>query len=115
MNLAVAYRYQGKKDAAISEYNILLKIYPLDPEGYYGLGTVYLDSNDPVAASEQLKKAEQLYLRQNSPLVSDAQRLLGIACYRMKDYGNAVNYLERSYARKQNDPQVNYFLGVLLS
>ena len=45
-NLAVAYRYQGKKDAAISEYLILLKNSPRDPEGYYGMGTVYLYSKD---------------------------------------------------------------------
>ena len=38
-NLAVAYRYQGKNDAAISEYQVLLKMNPRDPEGYYGLGT----------------------------------------------------------------------------
>lgn len=112
VNLAVAYRYQGKKDAAISEYLILVKTNPRDPEGYYGLGAVYLDSNDLSAASEQFKKAEQLYLELNSPLVADAQYLLGVTCYRMKDYGTSVDYLERSYTRKQNDWRVNYFLGL---
>ncbi len=111
-NLAVAYRYQGKNDAAISEYQVLLKMNPRDPEGYYGLGTVYLGSNNFSAASEQFKKAEQLYLEANSPLAADAQYLLGITYYRMKDYGTSINYLERSYGKKQNDLRVNYFLGL---
>jgi tetratricopeptide (TPR) repeat protein len=111
-NLAVAYRYQGNKDAAISEYRILLKMNPRDPEGYYGLGTVYLGFKDLGAASEQFRKAEQLYLEQNSPLVSDARYLLGVTYYQMKDYEKSIDYLERVYGAKQNDSRVSYFLGL---
>ena len=111
-NLAVAYVHQGKKDAAISEYRILLKMNPLDPEGYYGLETVYLTFKDPGAAAEQFKKAEQHYIDLNSPLVSDAHYALGLTYYEMKEYGKSIDYLERSYSRKQNDPRVDYILGL---
>jgi Flp pilus assembly protein TadD len=111
-NLAVAYRYQGKKDDAVSEYRILLKIDARDPEGYYGLGTVYLNFRDFGAACENLKKAEQLYIELKSPLVSDAQYALGLTYYQMKEYGKAVDYLEKSYSAKHDDQQVNYMLGL---
>jgi tetratricopeptide (TPR) repeat protein len=112
VNLAVAYFHQGKKDAAISEYRILLNINPRDPEGYYGLGTVYLGFKEFDAASEEFKKAEQLYLELNSPLVLDAQFSLGVTYYQMKDYEKSIDYLERVYAKKQNDSRVNYYLGL---
>lgn len=111
-NLAVAYLYQGKKDDAVSEYRILLKMNPDDPEGYYGLGTVYLAMGEPNVASEHFKKAEQLYLKLNSPLVADAHCALGITHYRMKDYGKSIEYLERSLPMKQNDPRVYHYLGL---
>ncbi len=112
LNLAVAYRYQGKKDDAISEYRVLLKMNPDDPEVYYGLGTVYLASGELSTASEQFKKAEQLYLKLNSPLVADAHYELGVTYYQMKDYGKSIEYLARSLSGNQNDPKVNYALGL---
>ncbi len=112
VNLAVAYLHQGNKDAAISEYRILLNMSPRDPEGYYGLGTVYLSFKEFGAASEQFRKAEQLYLELNSPLVSDAQFLLGVTYYQMKDYEKSIDYLERVYNKKQNDSRVSYYLGL---
>ena len=83
-----------------------------DPEGYYGLGTVYLGFKEFDAASEEFKKAEQLYLELNSPLVLDAQFSLGVTYYQMKDYEKSIDYLERVYAKKQNDSRVNYYLGL---
>ncbi|MFZ0945496.1 MAG: tetratricopeptide repeat protein [Syntrophobacteraceae bacterium] len=112
LNLAVAYRYQGKMDDAISEYRILLKMNSDDPEVYYGLGTVYLASGELDVASEQFKKAEQLYLKLNSPLVADAHYELGVIYYQMKDYGKSIEYLARSLPAKQNDPRVHYALGL---
>jgi len=111
-DLAVAYRFQGKFDASISEYRILLKMNPRDPEGYYGLGNVYFASKDLSAALEQFKKAEQLYLEANSPLVSDARYSLGLICYQMKDYDKSIDYFERAYSSKQNNLRINYFLGL---
>ncbi len=111
-NLAVAYLYQGKKDAAVSEYQVLLKMNPRDPEGYYGLGNVYLNFKDFSTAAKNFQKAEQLYLELNSPLVSDVHYALGVTYYRMKEYGKSIEYLERSYGSKQNDPRVNYILGL---
>ncbi len=111
MNLGVAYRLQGKKDGAIAEYQTLLKMNPRDPEGYYGLGGIYYTFKDFSAAAEQFRKAEQLYSEMNSPLLSDAQYMLGIVYYQMKDYGKSIDYLERVYTSKQNDPYINYCLG----
>jgi len=41
--LAVAYKVQGKYDEAMAEFERLIALAPDDPEGYYGLGTSYLD------------------------------------------------------------------------
>ncbi len=111
-NLAVAYSKQGKKDDAISEYKVLLKMNPDDPEGYYGLGTVYLASGEFNSAAKNFQKAEQLYLKLNSPLVTDAHYALGMTYYNMKDYGKSIEYLGKSLPMKQNDPRANYVLGL---
>ena len=111
-NLAVAYMYQGKNAAAVSEYQVLLKMNPDDPEGFYGLGTVYMDTGEPDKASENFIKARQLYIKLNSPLVADADYALGMTYYQVKDYVKSIEYLERSLSSKKDDPRVNYYLGL---
>lgn len=110
-NLAVAYSFQGKYREAISEHQIVVKIDPDDPEGYYGLGTVYLQTNELKLASENFKKAEELYARRSSPIIADARYALGIVYYSLKDFKTSKFYLEQVYSEKQNDLRANYILG----
>jgi tetratricopeptide (TPR) repeat protein len=109
--LGVAYSILGKIDDAIQEYKILVQLDANDPEGYYGLGSIYLGLNQPEQALAQFKKAEELYKQQASPYVVDAQYALGLSYFAVEDCRNARDYLELIYPQNENDPKVNYFLG----
>lgn len=112
MNLASVYSVQEKFDESLAEYNTLITIDSDDPEGYYGLGSVCLKKNELPSAIENLKKAEKLYAKRSSPVIADARYLLGVAYYRLKDFAKTRFYLDQIYDQRQNDPDVNYILGV---
>jgi tetratricopeptide (TPR) repeat protein len=111
-NLAIVYRLQGKLDEAISEHQWLTRIDADDPEGYYGLGTDYLEMNELQLALEHLKRAEQLYAKRSSPLIVDTRHALGVTYYKLKDLGKTRYYFEQIYDQERNDPGVNYTLGL---
>ena len=111
-NLAVAYQYQGKIDEAISEYQILIEIDPNNPEGYYGLGNVYLNSNRPDEAISNFEKAEELYEKASSPYLNDAKFSLGLAYFTKEEYVIAKSYFEEVYPEMEDNPYINYYLGL---
>ena len=111
-NLALAYGIQSKMTDAVAEYQLLVQIDPNNPEGYYGLGTIHLELKQPQEAVTQLKKAEELYTKQSSPLISDARYALGVSYYALQKWENARNYFELIYSEMQDNPRVNYFLGL---
>jgi tetratricopeptide (TPR) repeat protein len=111
-NLAIVYGLQGKLDEALSEHQMVIKIDSDNPEGYYGLGTDYLKLNEFQLALENLQIAEQLYAKRSSPLITDARHALGITYYNLKDLEKARYYFEQIYDQMQNDPGVNYVLGL---
>lgn len=110
-NLALAYRLQGKMKEAIAEYQLLIKVDPKNPEGYYGLGTIYLDLKQYSNAVTQLKKAEKLYSKKSSPLVTDARYYLGISYFFLEDWTKAKGYFEQIYIEFVDDPAINLLLG----
>jgi tetratricopeptide (TPR) repeat protein len=110
-NLAAAYRIQGKTKEAIAEYKSLIKLDPENPEGYYGWGTVYLDLKQYRNAVTQFQKAESLYSKISSPLVTDARYYLGASYFFLEDWTKAKAYLEQIYTEYIDNPGVNYFLG----
>jgi tetratricopeptide (TPR) repeat protein len=114
-DLALAYQLQGKIDEALAEYQQLVQIDANNPEGYYGLGNIYLHQNQPDKAIEQLKQAETLYLKQSSPLVSDARFLIGLAYVNQQQCTQGRDYLEPLYTEFQDEPSMNYYLGVCLA
>ena len=111
-NLAVAFRLQGRTDEAIEEYQLLVLLDADNPEGYYGLAQSYLDLGQPHDAITAGKKAEQLYARTSSPLLTDARHLLGVAYIELEDCKGVLEYFELVYPEMQSNPGVNYFLGV---
>ncbi|WP_041245193.1 tetratricopeptide repeat protein [Geotalea uraniireducens] len=111
-NLAVAYNVQGDQNKSQSEYLWLIKNDSTNPEGYYGLGAILLGSGQTDAAIEKLALAEKIYRENGSSLAMDAQYLLGVAYFNKQDYKRSREYLALSYAQKQDDPNVNYLLGL---
>lgn len=112
MNLGVAYRLMGKMKEAVEEYQILVRIEPDNPEGYYGLGSVYLDLGHTEDAVTQLEKAERLYATISSPLIADARCLLGLSYCQLDSCSKAKEYLEGVYSEFEDNPMVNFCLGL---
>ncbi|HET6421754.1 MAG TPA: tetratricopeptide repeat protein [Geobacteraceae bacterium] len=111
-DLAVAYSIRGDAEKTLAEYRWLAGKYPENPEGFYGLGMTFLGLNQPQDAVRPLERAEELYRASSSPLIGDARHLLGVACFGLKDYARARDYLTLSYAGLENDADVNYLLGL---
>ncbi len=113
--LAAAYKIQGKYDEAMAEFERLIELAPDDPEGHYGLGTSYLELEQPAQAIEYLEKAEELYAQAGSPWIIDAQRYLGLSYFMLDNCTKAKEYLEPIYAQLEDDGGTNYVLGVCYS
>lgn len=111
-NLALLYQLQGNIDDAIMEYQRVVQIAPDYSEGYFGLGSAYLDKKQPNQAIPYLKKAEELYAAVNSPLVSDARYYLGVAYFMSRQFVPARDYFESSSTQMKNDAAFNYYLGL---
>ena len=108
-DLGFAYEKQGKLPEAEKEYLTFTRTFLDNPEGYYGLGTVYLNENRPSNAIPPFARAEQLDLAANNlPFVVDARRSLGESYFRLKDWGKARNYFELVYPSLSNDASTNF-------
>lgn len=111
-DLAVAYVFEGDTNRALSEYQWLVANDPENPEGYYGLGKTCLESGRTKDAVEALTRAVERYRRNASPLLADAYYLLGWAYFTQNEYQKAKEYLELSYPGREEDPNINYLLGL---
>jgi tetratricopeptide (TPR) repeat protein len=111
-NLAVAYKVLNQLDDSMAAYEQLIQIAPDDPEGYYGLGTIYYDTGQMEKAIDNLSKAESMYLEAGSPYVADARFSLGSAYFAVQDCKQAKQFMEMVYSQMTDDPTVNYILGV---
>lgn len=111
-DLAVVYSIKGDRAKTEAEYRWLIEHDPTNPEGYYGLGNSRLAAGEAVAAVEPLERAAELYRAASSPLLPDAQYLLGVAFFRQKEYAKAKEYLLLVYPVRENDPNVNLLLGL---
>ena len=111
-NLAVAYMVQKDSVKATAEYRWLTRNDPENPEGYYGLGNLFVNTGKAEEAIAPLQRAVELYRAQSSPLLADAQYELGVAYYRTKQFPKALDTLRQLAAARADDPYVNYLIGL---
>lgn len=111
-NLAAAYLYQGDSAGAEKEYQWLIRSDPKNPEGFYGLGNLYVQMKKPDAAIKPLKRAEELYIAASSPFLADVRYVLGTAFFQRSEYMKAKDYLLLAYPEMSNLPEINYLLGL---
>jgi len=93
-NLASAYLMMKQYKNAYNEYEIIVKLYPNDPEGYFGYADINLQQSQLDAALTNANKALILYQNQKSPLINQAQYLIGIIYYNKGDNNNAIKYVK---------------------
>ncbi|MEJ5051604.1 tetratricopeptide repeat protein [Chryseobacterium culicis] len=94
-NIAITYVYKKEYQKAIDAYNDFDKIYPGDPEVYYGMGQVYftyLKNNEK--GLDNICKAYRLYSEQKSPYRSDAEKMIGYIYKSMKEEGKTDKFKE---------------------
>jgi len=94
INLAVVYRMQGRLNDAFELYKKLIEIDPNDPEGYFGIGTIFYLVENFEAALVFFDAAILFYSAYNSPYVYHAYHYKGLIYYYMKNYEEALWYLE---------------------
>jgi len=112
LNLAGAYQDGGPPDSAMAAFERLRRLFPQDPEGYYGIGCVYIQRFQFDSAFSALLVAESLYVVRESPWVGDARFKLGQSALWLKDWKNCIRYWEQVYDRFRFDVNVNYYLGL---
>jgi tetratricopeptide (TPR) repeat protein len=110
-DLAVALYLQGKREEAIGEYEALITLRPDDPEGYYNLAMIQLDMRHPAAAIALLEKAERLYAARKSPLITDAQFMLGVAHHDARQCEKAEPYLKKVAAEPEYAERARSYLA----
>lgn len=94
-NIPVAYIYKKEYQKAIDSYLELEKIYPGDPEVYYGIGNIYTTAlNDDEKGLDYACKAYRVYSEQKSPYRVDAENLIRIISKRMKENGKEDKFKE---------------------
>lgn len=92
-NLAIAYQYQKKYKKAIRAYNRLAKLDDQNPEIYYGIGRIYtMNLNDLEKGLDNICKAYTLYVSQNSPYRTDAEKIINLIASEMKKEGKETAF-----------------------
>lgn len=86
-NIPVVYQFKENYDKAIIAYNKLLEVFPEDPEGYFGIGRMYILKSDLEKGLDNMCKAYNLYVKINSPYRVDAQTIIQEAYQLMKVKG----------------------------
>jgi tetratricopeptide (TPR) repeat protein len=112
MNLGVALRLQGHSAEAIDAYRNCIRLDSLDPEGYYGLGSILIDSGEFRAALPLFVKCEALYRTLSSPFVLHAQYFQGICYANLGEWSSGIEVLAPIYEQIKDDATANYCLGL---
>lgn len=94
-NIPIVYIYKKEFQKAIDSYMELDKVYPGDPEVYYGTGNVYFNAlKDDEKGLDYICKAYRIYTNQKSPYRTDAETLMGSIYKSMKDKGKIEKFKE---------------------
>lgn len=94
-NIPVAYIYKKEYQKAVDAYLELDKIYPDDPEAYYGIGNIYMNGlKDDEKALDYMCKAYVIYTKQKSPYRTDAEKNIHNLYIRFKDNGKESRFKE---------------------
>jgi tetratricopeptide (TPR) repeat protein len=86
-NIAIVYQHKKEYKKAIKAYERLAKIDATNPEVFYGTGQVYAIIGDFEKSLDNLCRAYNIYVSQNSPYRSDAEKLIQIVYDEMKKEG----------------------------
>jgi tetratricopeptide (TPR) repeat protein len=93
-NLALIYSLREQYDLAEGEYQTLIDLNKTNPEGYFGLANVYLLTGNYEPGIDNAMMAKLLYTLYASPLLHEAEYMLGLLYYYSGDLKNAKKSLK---------------------
>jgi tetratricopeptide (TPR) repeat protein len=94
-NIAVAYQYTKEYDKSIDAYKKLAELDPENPEVFYGIGQVYFTYlKDNEKGLDNMCKAYNLYIEQNSPYRTDAETIIQYIYAAMNKEGKKDKFIE---------------------
>ena len=103
-NKAIVYFYDEKYDEALEIYNHMTQILPDSPEGYYGIAQVSMLTARLKEAIVAIDKAIELYIKNDSPLLSDGYITKALIYAKMEDMPNTKKNL---LLAKENGAELN--------
>ncbi|SHE35918.1 tetratricopeptide repeat protein [Chryseobacterium takakiae] len=101
-NLAIQFMRFGKVDKAREKYEEMVKYFPDNPEGYYGIGNTSIVIGDYDKGLENLKQAEEIY-KKSGKVKDDVIYMYGMLYAMKEDYEAGLPYLENAYSTYKND------------
>ncbi len=87
LNLSAAYLTKEESQKALPAYAKLIRYYPENPEGYFGLGLISFSDDDYATTARLMKHAYAIYSAQNSNRTHDCKEYLKASYYYMKEEG----------------------------
>ena len=97
-------------DDGKAEFERSIALAPNQAESYYQIGQMALDNGDYVAAQQECRKALE-----HDPKHGGALTALGIADFRQKQYGDAVQSLQAAIAAAPEYQPAHYYYGLALA
>lgn len=111
-NLAIEFMRFGKADEARKKYEEMVKYFPTNPEGYYGIANTSIVLADYDKGIENLKEAESLY-KYTGGMKADGKYMYGMLYALKGSYDEALPYLEDVHSAYKKDD--NYLALYALS
>ena len=111
-NLAIEYMRFGAADKARAKYEEMIKYFPQNPEGYYGVANSSIVIGDYENGISNLKKAENLY-KETGKVNDDVKYMYGMLYAFKEDYEKSLPFFDEVFSSYKNDD--NYLLLYSLS
>jgi tetratricopeptide (TPR) repeat protein len=99
-----------RSDEARSEFQRSIALAPNQAESYYQIGQMALDHGDYPEAQQECRKALEYDSKHGGALAA-----MGIAAFRLKHYGEAVQSLQAAIAVAPGYQPAHYYYGLALA
>lgn len=102
----LAYAYMARKDIqnALLCYQKIAFFYPDDPEGYFGIGKLYVATGKYETAMDYVFTAHRIYSATKSEYISDSEKLISVIYNKLREQNklDVFNLKAREYGINHN-------------
>ena len=95
-NLAFVYSIEKDLKNALTCYQKLAFFYPENPEGYFGIGKIYVVVGEYEEAMDYVFTAHRLYTATNSPYLKDSEELISIIYNKLKEANKTEGFMKNA-------------------